>query len=45
MGKSQDQPKGNLAWWQLSLIGVGCTIGTGFFSGPASLLSKADIPR
>ena len=21
----------NLTWWQLSLIGVGCTIGTGFF--------------
>ncbi|MER2060187.1 MAG: amino acid permease, partial [Niallia sp.] len=21
----------NLAWWQLSLIGVGCIIGTGFF--------------
>ncbi len=21
----------HLAWWQLSLIGVGCTIGTGFF--------------
>ncbi|MER2155749.1 MAG: amino acid permease [Solibacillus sp.] len=23
--------KANLTWWQLSLIGVGCTIGTGFF--------------
>lgn len=29
---SQSQ-KGNLKWWQLSLIGVGCTIGTGYFLG------------
>lgn len=32
-GKSAD--KGDLSWWQLSLIGVGCTIGTGFFLGSA----------
>ncbi|KIL48205.1 amino acid permease [Jeotgalibacillus soli] len=25
--------EGKLAWWQLSLIGVGCIIGTGFFVG------------
>ncbi|MFL6561548.1 MAG: amino acid permease, partial [Bacillus sp. (in: firmicutes)] len=28
-GKSQ----GDLSWWQLSLIGIGCTIGTGYFLG------------
>ena len=25
--------KNNMKWWQLSLFGVGCTIGTGFFLG------------
>jgi L-asparagine transporter-like permease len=25
--------EGDLQWWQLSLIGVGCTIGTGYFLG------------
>ena len=25
--------KKDLTWWQLSLIGIGCTIGTGFFLG------------
>ena len=33
--KGQGSEKGNLSWWQLSLIGVGCTIGTGFFLGSA----------
>ncbi|MFD1737553.1 amino acid permease [Bacillus salitolerans] len=32
-GKGNEQA--NLKWWQLSLIGVGCTIGTGFFLGSA----------
>ncbi len=30
--KQQEKQK-DLKWWQLSLIGVGCTIGTGFFLG------------
>lgn len=25
--------KGHLKWWQLSLLGIGCTIGTGYFLG------------
>ncbi|WP_200416159.1 amino acid permease [Virgibacillus salexigens] len=25
--------KGQMKWWQLSLLGIGCTIGTGFFLG------------
>ncbi|MBN8251386.1 amino acid permease [Priestia flexa] len=27
------QVQGELKWWQLSLLGVGCTIGTGYFLG------------
>ncbi|WP_230459112.1 amino acid permease [Terrilactibacillus tamarindi] len=30
--KKQNE-KNKLEWWQLSLIGVGCTIGTGYFLG------------
>ena len=32
-GKSEKGGEGKLKWWQLSLIGVGCTIGTGYFLG------------
>jgi L-asparagine transporter-like permease len=31
--KSGGEEKNNMKWWQLSLFGVGCTIGTGFFLG------------
>lgn len=31
--KSGGDEKNNMKWWQLSLFGVGCTIGTGFFLG------------
>ncbi|MET3698983.1 amino acid/polyamine/organocation transporter (APC superfamily) [Bacillus oleivorans] len=36
-GSKQDQgsEKAKLKWWQLSLLGVGCTIGTGYFLGSA----------
>ncbi|SHG18615.1 amino acid permease [Ornithinibacillus halophilus] len=32
MGQTKNEEK-NMKWWQLSLFGVGCTIGTGFFLG------------
>jgi L-asparagine transporter-like permease len=33
----------NMKWWQLSLFGVGCTIGTGFFLG-SSIAIKTSGP-
>lgn len=32
-GNGQGNDKAELNWWQLSLMGVGCTIGTGYFLG------------
>ncbi|MEC0229020.1 amino acid permease [Paenibacillus alba] len=31
--QKKNKPAAKLAWWQLSLLGVACTIGTGFFLG------------
>lgn len=33
--------KGRMRWWQLSLLGVGCTIGTGFFLGSSIAIKKS----
>ncbi|SFM37132.1 L-asparagine transporter [Paenibacillus sp. 1_12] len=33
--------QGKLAWWQLTLFGVGCTIGTGFFLGSSIAIQKS----
>lgn len=38
--KNKDKTK-KIKWWQLSLIGVGCTIGTGFFLGSAIAIQRA----
>jgi len=32
-GNAKETEEKKLAWWQLSLIGVGCIIGTGYFLG------------
>ncbi|MEK3720143.1 amino acid permease [Paenibacillus sp. FSL H8-0034] len=33
--------QGKLPWWQLTLFGVGCTIGTGFFLGSSIAIHKS----
>ncbi|MGE7624983.1 amino acid permease [Viridibacillus sp. NPDC096237] len=33
--------KGSMMWWQFSLLGVGCTIGTGFFLGSSIAIEKS----
>ncbi|WP_277678716.1 amino acid permease [Gracilibacillus dipsosauri] len=33
MTRQKSSTKGDLTWWQLSLTGIGCTIGTGYFLG------------
>ncbi|QCJ43927.1 amino acid permease [Bacillus sp. S3] len=44
MGTSKSgAAENNMKWWQLSLFGVGCTIGTGFFLG-SSLAIKMTGP-
>lgn len=40
MGKGSKE-KNNMKWWQLSLFGVGCTIGTGFFLGSSLAIRMA----
>ncbi|WP_139997768.1 amino acid permease [Paenibacillus paridis] len=37
MGTKEDK----LSWWQFSLFGVGCTIGTGFFLGSSIAIKKS----
>ncbi|MCM3444601.1 amino acid permease [Metabacillus halosaccharovorans] len=40
-GQKKKSTQGDLQWWQLSLIGIGCTIGTGYFLGSAIGVSIA----
>ncbi|MFD2704573.1 amino acid permease [Salibacterium lacus] len=37
----KNKEESGLTWWQLSLIGVGCTIGTGYFLGASLAISMA----
>lgn len=38
---SAEKSEKGLQWWQLSLLGVACTIGTGFFLGSSIAISMA----
>ncbi|WP_028563402.1 amino acid permease [Paenibacillus pinihumi] len=38
-----DNTAKNLPWWQLSLFGVGCTIGSGFFLGSSLAIRKSGL--
>jgi L-asparagine transporter-like permease len=38
---NKKEEEAHLKWWQLSLIGVGCTIGTGFFLGSSIAIEKS----
>lgn len=40
MNSNKKQQK-KIKWWQLALIGIGCTIGTGFFLGSAIAIKRA----
>ncbi|BAC15152.1 amino acid transporter [Oceanobacillus iheyensis HTE831] len=33
--------QGNMKWWQLSLVGIGCTIGTGYFLGSSIAIEQS----
>lgn len=38
---AKEKEKKKIKWWQLSLFGVGCTIGTGFFLGSSIAIRTA----
>ncbi|WP_117169496.1 amino acid permease [Paraliobacillus sediminis] len=41
MGSNKKGKQKKIKWWQLALIGIGCTIGTGFFLGSAIAIKRA----